>query len=409
MSDFLDALERELVDATRRSFPAASTATSGATERRRGAAGRHSLRTLLVTALVAGATATAGAAGTVLTLRGDVISPPAAEDVRPEQTAVPDSARVSALRSRDPARGEPPWTVRTARGRTGLVCSTVGQVRAGRFGLVGLDGRFRVLAPGVSDACGSPASGRASLLGARVLSGRTAADVRTVVNGLAPGVRSVHLSVAGRERRVPVDADGVFVMALTGYPEDLALRVRLTFAGGRTQDEALGAGDPSVTLDPERGPAWRVDGPVLSADRRRCVGFTLARAASDAPRSPKVCGRLETVDASRRTTRGAFFAVRRLRGDAPRPRGPRAMWSGDWNGAPARTAVWGLVGDDITAIDAQVAGDGSRRIAAAPGGAFLAVFPADVSPRAVRVTLTRRDGTTRTLRGDTDLLEPPTP
>jgi hypothetical protein len=407
VSDFIDTLQRELVDASRRAYPA-----PGPAPRPHGAPGpgrllgRYSVRTILATCLLAGVTATAGAAGTVLTLRGTVIGAPAKEDVPPEQTPVPDTVRVSALRAEDPDPDVPPWTVRVAKGRTGYVCSTVGQVVGDRFGLVGLDGRFRPMAPEVTDSCSTPTGGRATLLGARVLSGDRRRAVRTVVNGVAPGVRSVTVIARGRARPALVDADGVFVAALRGYPEDLALRLTLRFSDGRVQTEVLGAGDPSVVVDPDGGPAWRVSASMLSGDARTCVSFSWARRSPAAPRSPGACGILRRKSPTSPRQTGLFFAVRRLPGPAASPRG---MWQGDWAGRPARTAVWGQAGDDVRRVVVEGAPGGPHRVGRRPGGTFLALFPASVDPAELRVRVTRVTGATRTYTDDTNLTAPPTP
>ena len=157
MTDFLDALERDLVDAARRR----ATASAPVRTRRR----RPPLRSFLLATSLLVVTAGSAAGGTLLALRGSVI--PAPQAVPPEQTPAPGSARVAALRAADPQRGVLPWTVRVARSETGgLLCSTVGQVAPdGRFGLVGLDGRFRTIDDGVSDSCSAERDSGAVLIG----------------------------------------------------------------------------------------------------------------------------------------------------------------------------------------------------------------------------------------------------
>ncbi len=78
--------------------------------------------------------------------------PPGAADLSPAQTPVPGTTRIAAARAADPAGG-PPWALRIARSTDGQVCSTIGQVRRGVFGIVGLDGVFRRIPPGITDAC----------------------------------------------------------------------------------------------------------------------------------------------------------------------------------------------------------------------------------------------------------------
>ncbi|MGX6449647.1 hypothetical protein ACVU7I_16530, partial [Patulibacter sp. S7RM1-6] len=367
--------------------------------------GPWSLRTVAAAVVLTGATAAAAGAGTLYALRGSVIPAPAAQDVPHEQTPVPGSARVSALRVADPQAGVPPWTLRVARSDTGYLCSTVGQVQDGDFGIVGLDRRFRPLAEGIADSCGQEQRGAASLVGARVLDGRTPRDVRTVVNGVAGrGLRRVDVVTAGGTTTAAIDAGtGAFAAVLRGYPEDLGLRVRLRFADGRTQREDLGW-DPWLVLDPEGGRAWRATSFMTSGDARDCVRFSWARPARDAPRGPDACGAIRGANDH---PRGVFFAVRRLAGhrEVKEPSGMRSSW----HGAPARTVVWGGFGEDVRRVtvvdDAGRRHDGRR----GTGTTILAVLPGSVDPRDVRVRVEFRDGRTRTYRGDTNLAERPVP
>jgi hypothetical protein len=110
-----------------------------------------------------------------------LIAPVAPADTTPEQRVAPATSAVTTLRAADPERGQPAWTLRLARSQTGLQCSTVGQVRDGEFGLVGLDGAFRALPEANVDACGEPGA----LLGERVFAARRVSTVGTVVSGVA--------------------------------------------------------------------------------------------------------------------------------------------------------------------------------------------------------------------------------
>lgn len=136
MTDFIDGLEHDLVEAAARRYPA-------------GKSPRRTLRSVLLGLAIFLGISGPAAVATAVVLRNTVIEPPATADAGREQTPVADSEVVSALRAADPG-SEPPWTIRVARGQTGLVCTTVGQVRGGAFGLVGTDGRFRTLAPASS-------------------------------------------------------------------------------------------------------------------------------------------------------------------------------------------------------------------------------------------------------------------
>lgn len=402
MSDFIDGLERDLIAAARRQAEGRAPA---AARRRGGPWGPWSLRTVLAAVALAGTTAAAAGAGTLYALRGSVIPAPAAVDVPREQTPVPGSARVSALRVADPAGDAPPWTLRIARSDTGYLCSTVGQVQDGDFGIVGLDRRFRPLAEGIADSCGQEQRGTASLIGARVFDGRTPREVRTVVNGVAgTGLRRVDVETAGGTTRAAVDPQaGAFAAVLRGYPEDLGLRVRLRFADGRMQREDLGW-DPTLVLDPEGGRAWRAQGTMVSGDAKSCVSFSWARQERNAPTSPVVCGDLRAPNDH---LYGIAFAVRRLAGK--RVIASPLGWRTSWRAAPPRTAVWGPAGEDVRRVTVLHRGGRPQNALRGPARNVLAVLPGDVDPSDVRVRVEFRDGRTRTYRGDTDLVRRPVP
>jgi hypothetical protein len=391
VSDFIEGLERDLVEAARRRA-AAGAAGRGSM---RGPRRRPPLRTLLVAAAILVPTAGTAAAGTLLALRGSAI--PAPDAVPPEQTPVPNTSRVSALRAPDPAEAIPPWTVRVARSETGLLCSTVGQIVGGRFGLVGLDGAFRTIADGVSDSCGSERKGAASLVGARVFAAPRRPDVRTVVSGVGGGaLRRVDVETLGRSVRVPVTA-GVFATVLRGYPEDNAIRATLTFASGRREVHDFGR-SPFVVPDPLGGPAWRASSYMVSGDRRACTSFGWARQVRNGPQSPSACGDL----GEGRHRHGWYFAVRRIQ---PGTGGPPVTLPGDgnWGRHPARTAVWGGVGEDVAAVSVQIGGR-TRRLTLPVNRAFLAVLDPKVDPASITVRLRLRSGRTVVGRGSTGLI-----
>lgn len=402
MTDFIEGLEQDLVAAARRQ--AAGEAPRPVRPRGDGRRWRWSGRTLAVALVLGSGVATATAATTIAVLRGSVIPAPAAQDVPREQTPVPSTARVSALRAADPQAGIPPWTLRIARSDTGYLCSTVGQVQDGAFGLVGLDGRFRTLAPGVTDSCGQEQRGGASLVGARVFAGRRPADVRTVVSGVAgDDLRSVLLRTARGERVVPHRPDGAFAAVERGYAEDLGVEVTLTFADGHRERHALGR-DPAVVLDPGGGPAWLARGYITSGDARDCASFGAARTAPGLPRSPSVCGLLRPGASSAAHPRGVYFAVRRLSpGTVPRTTDWR-MAPGDWRGDPPRTAIWGGIGEDVRSV--AVRGLPGRRgaVVVSRNRTILGVFEPQVRPQRLRIEVRMRDGSVRTYRGDTNLV-----
>ncbi|EHN12048.1 hypothetical protein PAI11_10470 [Patulibacter medicamentivorans] len=412
MSDFIEGLEHDLVRAAARRAGVPEPAAAGPLRALGERAGRWSLRTVLVAIVLSFGVTAGAAAATLLALRGSVIPAPAKEDVPPTQTPVPASSHVSSLRVADPDAGVPPWTLRIARSETGYTCSTVGQVRDGRFGLVGMDGRFRTMAEGVTDACGEEQRGaRATLVGARVLAARRPRDVRTVVSGVAGGrLRRVEVASVGGRRRLPVAGGGAFLAVYAGYPENLGLVVTMTFAGGHRQVERLGA-DSRVVLDPSGGNAWTSDGSgTTSGDARTCTDFTWARQQADAPLSPRACGLLRQGGKAEKYRQfGFFFAVRRLSAaERPIGRGPGSNRR-RWPRGLVRTAVWGVAGHDVRSVSVLGAPGGPRRALQRYGGIILAVLPASVPPRQLRIRLRMRDGSVRTFRGDANLVRRPVP
>lgn len=390
MSDFIEGLERDLVDAARRRRDATASGTGH----------QLPLRGLLIAAVVFVLAAGSAAGATLLVLRGSAI--PAPRDVPPEQTPAPGSAHVSALRAPDPQRGNPPWTIRIARSRTGLVCSTVGQVANGEFGLVGLDNRFRRFDEGVSDSCGADRRDAASLIGARVFDAAKRADVRTVVSGVGPAsLRRVELSLAtGRRIHVPVGPGGTFVVALRGYPEDLGVTATLVMADGHREVHAFGV-SPFVVPDPAGGPAWQVMAGNTSGDARTCVWFGPARRTSHGPRSPAACGNLGTG----RHQRGWFFAVRRITPGTGGPPFDLTDFKGDWGAYPPRTAVWGATGEDVRSINVRARDGAVHGLRLRPIRFFLVVFGPHVDPRTVTATITLRNGRTIVRHGSDRLVD----
>lgn len=420
MTDFIDGLERDLVAAAQRRSQLASRATATGPSRRRR---RPPLRPFLLAALIVSLSAGSATAGTLLVLRGSVIPAPAERDARPEQTPVPSSSTVAAVRSADPA-GALPWALRIARSRTGFVCSTVGQHDGRRFGLVGLDGRFRTLAEGIVDGCGQALDNAASLVGARVFDAARAADVRTVVYGVAGDeLRSASITAAGTRRDVEFAGSGIFVAALRGYPEDLALTVALRFDDGHVERHPFGTSG-FVVPDTAGGRAWKIDtfafgraipqGCARPSARRsaacrsdpnapseECVRFRPARETRNAPYSAAVCGRFPNG----RLRAGYFFGVRRQEpGAAPSP-SARAFLAANWRRHPPRTAVFGVAGRNVARVEVD-GPDGTAPVTIAPSRGILAVFGPDVRPADLTVRVTLRDGTVHTHSGDTNLVTP---
>lgn len=381
MSGFFDALERDLVAAAREQRDARVVPPLRVA--------RRSARSLAVAAALFVAVAGSAAAATLLAVHGTRIEGPDKRDVG-VQVPLPDTAVLAPGRAADPGRG-PTWALRTARTRDGLMCTTVGQVVGGRFGLVGLDGRFRVADVGVVDGCGRVSGSSRPLIGVRIFDARRRADVRSVVNGIGgPRLRSVTVLVNGRRRRLPVRAGGVFLIALRGYPEDLAVRVALTYAAGQRRAYPLGT-SAFVILDPVGGPAWQLQNYGV------CVNFTWARTQLGAPTSLPACGR----GLNKPRARGYYFAVRRLESGV---RGDRGKDGARWPpGTPARTAVWGQAGVDVRRV-VVIGPGGPREARFDPGKNFLVIYDGSVDPKSLRVRVITTDGRVRSYRGDTNLV-----
>jgi hypothetical protein len=397
MTDFIAGLEEDLVAAARRRH--AQTALDGSA---RGASARRAfprrppLRSLVLAAALLVLLVGTAAGGTLLALRGSVI--PAPDAVPLEQTPTPGTSRVSSLRAADPQPGLLPWTVRVAQSETGLLCSTVGQVDPadGTFGLVGLDGRFRPIAEGVSDSCGAVHAKGVSLIGARVFDARARANVRTVVSGVGDpdAIARVEVATIHGTRRAQL-ADGTFVLALRGYPEDLALRATVFYKNGKRDVHDFGR-SAFVVPDPLGGPAWKTQAFMVSGDPRSCVSFGYARATRATPTSPPACGDLGDP----RHRAGFYVAVQTLRPGARRPSAAVTPFAGAWHRAPARTAAWGGVGDDVRSVSVN-----GRPVTIPPSRVFLAVLDPRVAPSSVTTKITYKNGRTETVRGSARLKE----
>jgi hypothetical protein len=394
MSAYFDRLEHDLVSAAARRAGIAPVPARNHIRPWRGL--------LLATALCL-TTGAATAGGTLYVLGGSVIPAPAARDVPPEQLPVAGSSRLTGVRATDPAPGVPAWTLRLARSRTGALCSTVGQLDAGLFGIVGMDGRFRTLPERGVDACGVERTNAASLVGVRVFDARRRADVRSLVYGVAGGgLRSVQLLAGGQERSLPVAPGGVFLAAVVGYPEDAGVRLEMHFADGHVERQPFGT-SAFVVPDPGGLGAWRTDVVVSGVrpgeppDTSVCVSFRPARQVRNGPLSPYICG----DEHSNRHPTGWFFAARRL---AHTPR-PASFANGHWGRHPARTAVWGLAQEDIARVELLRPGVPPARLRLTPARAFLVVLPADVDPGSLRIRVTHSEGRVETRAGSAHLVK----
>jgi hypothetical protein len=359
---------------------------------------RRSRLTLVVGALGVSALAATAAAATFAGLRATVIPGPSPEDVAPEMTVRPGSTHVLGLRVRDPS-DHTVWTLRRARNRAGELCLTVGQTRLGTFGLVGLDGRFRTLAPAFVDGCGTSQSDQAAILGARVFAAASRGGVRTAVYGQGgAGLRGVTVATSDGSKRTVAVADGAFLAVSTGYPEDRPLTVTLRFAGGRRQSQTFGA-SPRLVTDPAGGPALKLNGFMTDSDlHSHCLTVGAARDASGRAHGPAICG-------SDRPSR-LFGAVRRV---APGRHGPAGAGGYDWGGFPARTLAWGASPPGGPRVRAVTATSGGRPFRGRVLGrsSFLVVLPGDVAPAGVRVRVVTADGRAVTFTKSLNLVPNP--
>jgi hypothetical protein len=349
-------------------------------------------RSLAVAVAMLLAVVASAAAATLLALRGTVIPAPSPRDLPAEMTPRAGTSRVSEVRAADPGGG-PPFTVRVARSRTGLVCGTVGQVRDGQFGIVGLDGRFRRLPDTILDGCGQARTGAATLLGARVFDADRPADVRTVVYGVGgAGLQRAQLIVGGTTQALRLGVDGTFAAVLRGYPEDRGPQLALRFAGGAVERRSFGV-KPGVVPDPGGAGAWKTEVYGVSDQPQLCVQFFTVRQPRDPVQGPAACGL---------RGRTPWFAdVRRL---TPGDRGAGTPpW--DWGRHAARTVAWGYARRARRVV--LLGAGGPRDLALSRGGAFLAVLPGDIDPAGLVLELTLRDGTVQRSRGAAHLVAPP--
>ena len=301
--------------------------------------------------------------------------------------------------------GQPPWAIRVARSRTGFLCSTVGQVVDGQFGLTGMDGKFRLLPERIVDSCGETRTNAASLVGVRVFDAKRRTDLRSVVYGIAgPTLKEATIVAGGQTRAAELTDGGLFLVSLQGLPEDIGVRVSLRFEDGHTETHPFGI-SPFVTPDPAGGAAWRTQSgafgvrPGDKPDLRTCVWFRPAREVHNPAVSPAACG----VLANPRHPTGYFFTARRIeRGTGGIPVEP--FGEGRWGNHPPLTGVWGAVGEDVKRVEVTGPGGLTRTPVLPPNRAFLALFPPDVDPAGLRVRLTFADGHTETHAGNTNLV-----
>jgi hypothetical protein len=343
------------------------------------------MRPLLLTGIFFVLLAATAAAGTLLVLRGSVIPAPQKANLQPPMIVRPDTAKLSGVTAIDPTDHRT-WTVRLAKSETGLTCLTAGELRGGSFGITGLDGKFRALAPGFTDGCGAP------YVGARVFDARTRRDVRTVVDGFAPGLRHVVLDSANGTRNLDVSNTGVFVGVVAGYPEDIGIRVKLTFANGRTETHTFGR---SPFVVPDVGGATRTFGYQVSGyPHTGCVRVMSAREVKPFSSSPVACGDIR---------KPFFFTALTLRQGT---HGDHGMNTWNWQ-HPSRTVVYGSANKRLIKSMTLVGAGRAIRIRPALGSAFQLLFPATVDPQKLILVVTLRNGTVERAPAPAHLVPPP--
>ena len=343
--------------------------------------------------MVLGLVGTAAAAGTLTLLRGSPIPGPKAEDTQASMSPRSGSLNVLDLRAADPDGGHLPFALRIGESEAGQACATVGQVEGNDFGIVGEDGRFRELAPGIVDGCGDHAPGDATITGARIFDAKRWDDVRTVVYGVASDVESAELVARGRPTSLPLSG-GAFLAVVRGYPEDSKLSLRLRFRSGQERRYPLGIA-PRAILDPA-GPAWavnligRADGPG-EMDRlcAQLAPVRPSRASFDLSPAPPLCSPPAT---GRRRMRSRYDFMVAARAFRPGDRGGTGSERWRWPAGNLRV-VWGTARRAVFRRVVIADGHGTR-IVRRPGlnGEFGVFLPAAAPDTHTTVTLVERSG-----------------
>ena len=240
--------------------------------------------------------------------------------------------------------------------------------------------------------------------------------VRSVLNGVAgTRLREVAVSVRGDPARaVEHDANGAFLLALRGYPEDLQPVVTLRFDGGERRRVAL-ASTPNVVPDPLGGQAWKTEvgdygcpvepGQKLVPCRMPAVRDVRHRAA----RSPQRRLAGPVRGGGQRAGPPEPGALLRR---APPEREPKAQHVAvlrPLNGHLPRTACAACSARCSSGL--VVTGPGGLRRTVRPSiyRAFLVVLDPSVHPRSLRVAIHYRDGRVQRTGPDHDLVPTPRP
>jgi hypothetical protein len=384
----LEALGDELDRAAQRTLAGSS--------RRRRASPQLSVLAVVVALLVLAAVAAAA----VLITSGSPLPAPHAQDLESGGIPLASSVHLAGLDAPDPEAGAPPWDVRLSRTADGETCTAVGQVLGGQFGIVGLDHVFRVLPLGGVDACGFQSAADPVLAGARVFSGSSSMQARTVVNGVAgTGARAVTAYGPEGARPLRLGPDGSFVTVYRGYVEEVKPRIVVIDADGARHTVAFAQSLAFEVADPHGGAPWQVEGeadiqPGAYPDEN-CVQASRVHDRQNphfasGGLTPSVCGRLgsEPVIVSMRrfvpgTGEGSGFP---------------------WGQSPPRTLVYGIAAPRVASLTLSGAG-AARALPIDPhGGVFLAVLDGHVDPRSLTLSVRLRDGGTLSYRHSANLL-----
>jgi hypothetical protein len=364
---------------------------------RRATAGRLGVVLVCLVLLVLAAAATAAV---LLIQQGSPLPAPHAQDLRSSGMPVPGSAHLAGLDARDPDSANPPWDLRLSRTSSGEICTAVGQVFDGRFGIVGLDHVFRALPLGSVDSCGTDSGHGPLLVGAKDFVGYSTSEARTVLSGIAGSdARSVTAYAgAGAPRRLKLGPQGSFITVYAGAAEEVRPRVVIVTRDGRTHTVALEQSATFEVPDPASGAAWAASTePDLQANAspdEDCVQVTREPSQSEPsqfmlPLTPELCGHLASAP--------LFVEMRRfVPGEDATPF--------PWGNSPSRTIVYGIAAPRVDRLTLSGAGAARTLTIDRKGGAFMAVLDGHVDPRALTLTATLRTGAVLSYRHPTGLL-----
>lgn len=376
----LTALGEELERAAARKF--AGKARGGPRLRR--ASGRLGVLAVLTGLLILAAAATAAV---LLVGRGSPLPAPHAQDLRSSGIPLPGSARLAGLDAPDPSAANPPWDLRLSRTARGETCTAVGQVLDGRFGIVGLDHRFRQLPLGSVDSCGIDSPAGPAMIGARTFIGTATGEARTVLSGVAGAdARSVTAYAQGGTRHLTLGPDGSFITVYAGEAEAVQPQVRIVGRDGHARSIHLEQGAGGELPDPAGGSGWAASAEADLQDGatpdETCVQVTRQPSQSESsfvtlPLTPEICGYLAWSP--------LFVQMRRFvpgEDAGPYP----------WNNAPSRTIVYGVASPRVQSLTLS----GAFAARAVPinrqGGAFAAILDGHIDPRALVLTAKLTNG-----------------